>query len=68
MASFWGSRGSEELQEDGLHSSTREQHQADERTRLLPPSDREGFLNPDDPAVCISLYCQRSLYLTRLVT
>ena len=45
----------------GNDGSARDQRDADERTRLLPQShDRRprsgGYLDPDDPAVSISLF------------
>ena len=34
----------------------RHSHDADERTRLLPPPSSSGYLDPDDPAVSASLH------------
>lgn len=62
MVSLWGSKNGGDDQprsDDGAptdgegsrHSSQRPQ-EADERTRLLPPPGRGGYLDPDDPAVC----------------
>ena len=64
MVSLWGSKNDEDEHEDGDGDSTptggeesrqppprrSEGRDADERTRLLPPR-RDGFLDPDDPAV-----------------
>lgn len=68
MVSLWGSKkdgegdreggeapathGEEDAQENPRHSDS---HDADERTRLLPPR-HEGYLDPDDPAVSLGLY------------
>ena len=60
MVSLWGSKDGEEDQtgdrdpnaENGEGSGPnggRRSHEADERTRLLPPR-RDGYLDPDDPA------------------
>ena len=60
MVSLWGSKDGEEDQAgdrdpnaqngegSGLNGARRSE--ADERTRLLPPR-RDGYLDPDDPAV-----------------
>ena len=64
MVSLWGSKnGGEDNNDDGAASTDgdnsrqpsrggdrRGAHDADERTRLLPPR-HDGFLDPDDPAV-----------------
>jgi hypothetical protein len=58
MVSIWGSKNRDEEEDDGNRtnghdgsSSRGGQHEPDERTRLLQPETREGFLSPDDPAV-----------------
>ena len=61
MVSLWGSKNGEEHDEaddaeqngDESNQQTRRSggRQPDERTRLLPPRN-DGFLDPDDPAVC----------------
>lgn len=64
MVSLWGSKNGGDDQprsgdatppdaEGSRHSSQRQQD-PDERTRLLPPPRRDGYLDPDDPAVCLS--------------
>ncbi len=63
MVSLWGSKnGGEDNNDDGAASTDgensrqpsrggeRRSHEANERTRLLPPRN-DGFLDPDDPAV-----------------
>ena len=62
MVSLWGSKNGEERAEDneGDHESESPRQPArhsggsepDERTRLLPPR-RDGYLDPDDPAVSL---------------
>lgn len=64
MVSLWGSKNDGEDREDGDATPTNgeesRQHShrqsggrdPDERTRLLPPHN-DGFLDPDDPAVCV---------------
>ena len=71
MVSLWGSKKDGEGEregeredgdapatdgEAGTHDNPRHSdgHDADERTRLLPPR-REGYLDPDDPAVGLSV-------------
>jgi hypothetical protein len=66
MVSLWGSKkpanGTDGEQRDhgtddrAANSSNRHSQEADERTRLLPPQDREGYLDPDDPAVSVRLH------------
>ena len=61
MVSLWGSKNGEEHDEgddaeqngDDSNQQTRRSggREPDERTRLLPPRS-DGFLDPDDPAVC----------------
>lgn len=61
MGSLWATKNDDDeeppLTRDG-EPSTRQQApprpstEADERTRLLPPH-QDGYLSPDDPAVCI---------------
>ena len=51
MVSLWGSKGNEADGEDSGESVSHHA-EADEQTRLLPPpSGRNGYLSPDDPAV-----------------
>ncbi|EHL03365.1 hypothetical protein M7I_0585 [Glarea lozoyensis 74030] len=58
MVSLWGKNDDEQADEvvsnNGGSSTHREAHprpsSVDERTRLLPPPSREGYLSPDDPA------------------
>ena len=59
MPTLWGgNKNGEEEHEDHDENATSSQAQprasedATERTRLLPP-DRQGYLSPDDPAVCV---------------
>lgn len=62
MVSLWGSKNGEEQQHgvDGDHdendnrNQSRQNREADERTRLLPHQRNDGFLDPDDPAVSFS--------------
>ncbi|KAI9879683.1 MAG: hypothetical protein M1830_007629 [Pleopsidium flavum] len=78
MVSLWGSKNGGDDQprsgdatppdgEGSRHSSQRQQD-ADERTRLLPPPRRDGYLDPDDPAVSpYNLWSVRALrYMTVL--
>jgi hypothetical protein len=60
MVSLWGKKDDDEqadevVSNNGGSSTHRDAHprpsSADERTRLLPPPSREGYLSPDDPAV-----------------
>ena len=63
MVSLWGSKDNGEERneddpeppaegEDSRQTSHHARgHDPDERSRLLPPPRREGFLSPDDPAV-----------------
>ena len=63
MVSLWGSKKGQENdnepeeREERPTSSSRHEpperrsHEADERTRLLPPRDSQGYLDPGDPAV-----------------
>ncbi len=63
MVSLWGSKNGEEHDEgdeaeqngDDSNQQTRRSggREPDERTRLLPPRN-DGFLDPDDPAVCLA--------------
>lgn len=68
MVSLWGSKNDGEGEreggdapatdgEEGTHDNPRhsDSHDADERTRLLPPR-REGYLDPDDPAVSLGVF------------
>lgn len=61
MVSLWGSKNGEEeehengdtqQESEGSRPNTRQpdRRDPDERTRLLPPR-RDGYLDPDDPAV-----------------
>ncbi|PQE20915.1 integral membrane protein [Rutstroemia sp. NJR-2017a BBW] len=85
MVSLWGTKkGDEEDQgprsihsqngESTEHGSARNtprySQEADERTQLLPPPSREGYLSPDDPAVSpYNLWSVRFLrYFTVLFT
>ncbi|KAG8526908.1 uncharacterized protein KY384_008337 [Bacidia gigantensis] len=70
MVSLWGSKNGEQRQaeeegEQPSHEPSRQSggggHEADERTRLLPPRN-DGYLDPDDPAVCLALSHQVSPY------
>lgn len=61
MVSLWGTRDSKRdnaVDEDGQrhaegshNAHERRSQDADERTRLLPSSRNDGYLDPDDPAV-----------------
>jgi hypothetical protein len=57
MVSLWGSKkdndnAADESRIDVPGEAPPRHSEADERTRLLPPpSRRDGFLSPDDPAV-----------------
>lgn len=62
MGSLWGSKnGNQEerpLTREGEQSTRQEErprssNEANERTRLLPPNEN-GYLSPDDPAVCFT--------------
>ena len=64
MSSLWGSKkdGNDETHQNGDQEEAESSRPAtgrqpdrrdpDERTRLLPPRN-DGYLDPDDPAVCI---------------
>ena len=68
MVSLWGSKNDGEVEreggdaptttdgDEGTHENPRhsDSHGADERTRLLPPR-RDGYLDPDDPAVSLGV-------------
>ena len=69
MPSLWGSKKDDDPDSDAGTAATnngepsafqpRPSEDANERTRLLPPpaaTGREGFLSPDDPAVCVSFF------------
>lgn len=69
MVSLWGSKKEDDPERRSSHngdgessrSDERPRHstssEADERTRLIPPSEpHEGYLSPDDPAVRESSY------------
>lgn len=52
-----GDRANAPLLNDDASGSTTPRHvEADERTRLIqqPPPGHDGYLSPDDPAVCFS--------------
>ena len=61
MVSLWASKNGEEraetdeAEENGDHGNQNTRRSGgrdpDERTRLLPPRN-DGYLDPDDPAVC----------------
>ncbi|TAQ86518.1 hypothetical protein B7494_g5134 [Chlorociboria aeruginascens] len=60
MVSLWGKKDDDQVADATRNGDYNERNvvvqpresEADERTRLLPPpSSREGFLSPDDPAV-----------------
>lgn len=60
MVSLWGSSkkngDNQDDQEEQPGATSSQSHgrtsgEATERTRLLPPEPREGYLSPDDPAV-----------------
>lgn len=63
MVSLWGSKNGEERGEGDEPEQNGDDHdqqtrrsggrEPDERTRLLPPRN-DGFLDPDDPAVCLA--------------
>lgn len=56
--------GDERVSSHQAPPQPRYSHEADERTHLLPPS-RDGFLSPDDPAVCSSfLHIQSATKIT----
>jgi hypothetical protein len=69
MVSLWGSKKDDDPEPAGtqnVESSERiitnqppRNSEADERTRLLPPPTREGYLSPDDPAVSFGLQKSR---------
>ena len=60
MVSLWGNKSGGDGDEDGdgtvsnndggSRQHSRHTREPDERSRLLPP--QEGYLSPDDPAVC----------------
>lgn len=57
MPSLWGSKKDDDPDSEAGAAAPRngEQSLSNERTPLLPPpasTGREGFLSPDDPAVC----------------
>jgi len=70
MVSLWGtSKKDDDDQNEGVRPQTGESSErtaaprvseADERTRLLPPRPREGYLSPDDPAVS-SEFCPQNV-------
>ncbi|KAK5088946.1 hypothetical protein LTS08_000651 [Lithohypha guttulata] len=62
MVSLWGSKNNQEEQDEDQENgrpttstsqtdTPRQSEEANERSRLLPPPDRRGYLSPDDPAV-----------------
>ncbi len=64
MVSLWGSKNGDDQNQSGTatpgeteqgdsssYSRPRQQREADERTRLIPPHG--GYLDPDDPAVSV---------------
>jgi hypothetical protein len=74
MVSLWGtkkgdeedhgprsihSQNGESTEHGSARNTPRYSQEADERTQLLPPPSREGYLSPDDPAVSssCSLHC-----------
>ena len=68
MSPLWGKRhddngGDEEAsnQDQPPGRDSREDN-ADERTRLLPPHEGQGYLRPDDPAVSNSIAMLRRFY------
>ena len=70
MVSLWGSKKDDDpdaAPSGNGESSDRVAHQqprhseADERTRLIPPS-HEGYLSPDDPAVCTHFLIHADVY------
>ena len=72
MVSLWGNKsgGDDEGDADGAGSNhdggsrqhSRHTREPDERSRLLPP--QEGYLSPDDPAVCPRILSIGLQYLT----
>lgn len=60
MSRLWGKRhnddgGEEARNQDQPSARDSGEINADERTRLLPPREGQGYLRPDDPAVSISI-------------
>lgn len=60
MSRLWGKRrdnnsGEEARNQDQPPARDSEEINADERTRLLPPREGQGYLRPDDPAVSVSI-------------
>ena len=66
MVSLWGSKKDDDPEPAGTQNGESSDRiitnqpprlsEADERTRLLPPPTREGYLSPDDPAVSYALH------------
>lgn len=66
MVSLWGSKnngnGDDQPRSrdvspadgEGSRDGSQRYRDPDERSRLLPPPRRDGYLDPDDPAVCLS--------------
>ena len=63
MKSLWGQKKDDPARleessrghnEDSGNAPVRAYHEPTERTRLLPPENNQGYLSPDDPAVCSS--------------
>lgn len=62
MVSLWGSKNNGDDQPrsrdvspadaEGSREGSQRYRDPDERSRLLPPPRRDGYLDPDDPAVC----------------
>ena len=64
MVSLWGTKNDnkgrdEDDEQDGDNQSSRApehgHREPDERTRLIPPPNNDGYLDPDDPAVSTSI-------------
>ena len=60
MVSLWGTKNGNKGQDEdgerrgedqGSHAPEHRHREADERTRLIPPQNNDGYLDPDDPAV-----------------
>ena len=78
MVSLWGSKNGEEeehengdtqQESEGSRPNTRQpdRRDPDERSRLLPPR-RDGYLDPDDPAVSCAppFHCYQVLMLGQI--
>lgn len=66
MVSFWGKKkddqhqpqGSSHEQEETETTPRASREEPTERTRLIPRNNDQGYLSPDDPAVCSAIHAR----------